>query len=77
MQIKEILKLEDLNLKDALGDESIFVLTARYQQKVHKPEEDATMELRCSCKPICYMTAKCLKELFDNPDKHVLVRIEV
>lgn len=90
MKIKEILDPETLNFREALNDPYIFALNCHYQDKncqenrkaFNEASKNGTaippmiQELRCSCRPVMSMTAKSLRELFDNPDEFVLIRIE-
>lgn len=82
MKIKEILDPETLNFKEALNDPYIFAINCHYQAKSHGDYDKETglaleHELRCSCRPVMSMTAKSLREIFNNPDDFVLIRIEL
>ena len=67
----EIIDAKTLNLKEALSDETIFILKDHRQAQNGHPNG----ELRCSCRPVCTMTAKALRDFFDNIDDCVAIRI--
>ena len=67
----EIIDLKSLNFKEALFDETIFILKDHRQAQNGYPKG----ELRCSCRPLYMMTSKTLREVLDNIDECVAIKI--
>lgn len=71
----QIVDLRTLDLKEALFDETIFVLHDHRQAQIGY--EDVGGELRCSCRPIKGMTAKALREMLENIDDYKAIKLEL
>lgn len=68
----EVINIKELNITEALFDETIFILRDHRQAQNGYPNG----ELRCSCRPIATMTAKALRDLIDNLDECVAIKIK-
>ncbi len=66
----------EYNLKEhfveALTDETVFILRDRRQKKNNSNET----ELRCECRPLCYMTGKMIREILENIDNVKAIKNE-
>ncbi len=73
--IREI-PIEELSFKEVLHDETLFALSCHRQSKKLDYDGEEGDELRCSCRPLCMMTAKSLRNLFDNPKEFLIIQID-
>ena len=81
MKIIREIPIEKLSFKEALHDETLFALSCHrqskkgYDENAHYDGEEMD-ELRCSCRPLCMMTVKSLRKLFDNPKEFLIIQID-
>ena len=76
MKIIREIPIEELSFKEALRDETLFALSCHRQSKNAHYDGEEIDELRCSCRPLCMMTAKSLRKLFDNPKEFLIIQID-
>ena len=69
-----ILDLNAMNLREALKDETIFILKDRRQKRAHHPDET---ELRCSCVQLRTMSSQDLRDMVDNIDEYQAIKLEL
>ena len=69
-----ILDLNAMNFREALQDETIFILKDRRQKRAHHPDET---ELRCSCVQMRTMSSQDLRDMVDNIDEYQAIKLEL
>lgn len=71
----KVIDLENLDLKEALFDETIFILHEHRQAQ--SGYEDVGGELRCTCRPLKGMSSLTLRKMLSNITEYKAIKIEL